>query len=259
MDLKEIEFWEHEYLEQLYYLLTIDKDKMLHGLDSKEDIRNDWEEYIVGKSQSDIAVGSERIFYWLFNQFGIPNSSPIGSDLFFETYNAYIHIDIKTVQKKNVTSDFARRIIVGKNQNTYEGKILYENKKFKENYHPHLPTYYNKGTSNEKICLSFFIAILNAETEKDIQSIILTCMPNGELAKYYDDGLLESDVNTKTGPLAPGKTGTEARFRYTSFKTFDLLDDKPLRTKVIYWNEEMDKTTLKKLKEVRKIYLEQEK
>ena len=83
MDLKEIEFWEHEYLEQIYYLLTIDKEKMMLGLNTKEDIRDDWEEYILGKSQNDISIGSERVFYWLFNQFGVPNSSPVGSDLFF--------------------------------------------------------------------------------------------------------------------------------------------------------------------------------
>ena len=27
MDLKTIEFWEHEYLEQIYYLLNMDKQK----------------------------------------------------------------------------------------------------------------------------------------------------------------------------------------------------------------------------------------
>lgn len=99
MDLKTIEFWEHEYLEQIYYLLTIDSQKMLDGFKTKEDIRSDWEEFL-GKETSDFATGSERIFYWLFSQFGVPNSSPIGSDMFFETYNAYIHIDIKTVTKK---------------------------------------------------------------------------------------------------------------------------------------------------------------
>ena len=28
MDKTTIEFWEHEYLEQIYYLLSIDKQKM---------------------------------------------------------------------------------------------------------------------------------------------------------------------------------------------------------------------------------------
>lgn len=101
MEHKEIEFWEHEYLKQIYYLLNIDKQKMLDGFNTKEDIRKDWQDFL-GKETSDFATGSERIFYWLFNQFGVPNSSPIGSDMFFETYNAYVHVDIKTVTKKNI-------------------------------------------------------------------------------------------------------------------------------------------------------------
>ena len=64
MDLKTIEFWEHEYLEQIYYLLSIDKQKMLDGFNTKEDIRADWEEFL-GNETSDFATGSERIFYWL--------------------------------------------------------------------------------------------------------------------------------------------------------------------------------------------------
>ena len=56
---------------------------MIDGFSTKEDIRKDWEQYL-GKETSDFAVGSERIFYWLFNQFGQPNSSPIGSDLFLK-------------------------------------------------------------------------------------------------------------------------------------------------------------------------------
>ena len=98
---RKIEFWENEYLEQIYYLLKIDKEKMLSGFDTKEDIRDDWEQFL-GAETSDFATGSERIFYWLFSQFGVPNSSPIGSDMFFETYNAYVHIDIKTVTLANI-------------------------------------------------------------------------------------------------------------------------------------------------------------
>ena len=81
-DNKQIEFWENEYLKQIYYLLKIDKEKMLSGFDTKEDIRDDWERFL-GAETSDFATGSERIFYWLFSQFGVPNSSPIGSDMFF--------------------------------------------------------------------------------------------------------------------------------------------------------------------------------
>ena len=116
-----IEFLENEYLKNIHNSLLLDKERMIDGFSTKEDIRKDWEQYL-GKETSDFAVGSERIFYWLFNQFGQPNSSPIGSDLFFETYNAYIHIDIKTVTTDNI-GDINGSIFVGNNQNSYDGYI----------------------------------------------------------------------------------------------------------------------------------------
>jgi len=56
-----IEFWEHEYLEQIYYLLNIDKQKMLDGFNTKEDIRKDWEEFL-GKETSDLLQGLKEYF-----------------------------------------------------------------------------------------------------------------------------------------------------------------------------------------------------
>ena len=58
---QEIEFWEQQYLEQIFYSLNLDKDKMLSGFNTKEEIREDWEAYL-GDQTSDFATGSERIF-----------------------------------------------------------------------------------------------------------------------------------------------------------------------------------------------------
>lgn len=258
MNAEQIEFWEHEYLEQIYYLLAIDINKLIDGLNTKEKIRDDWEQYIPENNLSEIATGSERIFYWIFNQLGIPNSAPVGSDLFFETYNAFIHIDIKTVTRSNITSDFNSRIIIGKNQNSYKGKIIKQNGQFKEAYHPQLPTFYTVNRK-KKICLTYFIVILNEEIEKNIKNIILTCMPNGELAPYYEDKIINNN-GTHYGPLAPGKNDTEARFRYIETKYFKLLKDKPLRTKILYWDERIasDEDLSNKLKGLKEIYDEQQ-
>lgn len=174
-DLEKIEFWENEYLKQIYYLLKIDKEKMLSGFDTKEDIRADWEQFL-GAETSDFATGSERIFYWLFSQFGVPNSSPIGSDMFFETYNAYVHIDIKTVTLANI-GDFKRNIFVGDNQNSYIGNINVKGKESRP-YKGNLPTYYTKRDGSKKLCLTYFIVILYNETNLDIQTIAITCMPD---------------------------------------------------------------------------------
>jgi len=95
MQMKDIEFWEKYYLNQMEFMLLKDKDKMMSALNSKDEIKSDWTRAFQKKS-CDIDRGAERIYYWLLNQLGIPNSTPIGSDLLFETSNAFIHIDVKT-------------------------------------------------------------------------------------------------------------------------------------------------------------------
>lgn len=241
MDLETIEFWEHEYLEQIFYLLSIDKQKMLEGFNTKEDIREDWEEFL-GKETSDFATGSERIFYWLFNQFGVPNSSPIGSDMFFETYNAYVHIDIKTVTKKNI-GDIRNNIFVGNNQNSYIGTIHTKNES--REYRGNLPSFYTKSDGSKKICLTYFICVLYNEENLDIQTIILTCMPNGKLSEIYEPDTLNA-----------GKNKDKVRYNYSKCKYFRLLENNPLRTKVLIWTPESDEIA-KRITSIKEIYDEQ--
>ena len=85
--------------------------------------------------------------------------------------------------------------------------------------------------------LSYFIVIVNAEKEKNIQAIILTCMPNGNLSQYYDKDFEVSYENPKKSLLAPGKNYTDARYRYYDYRFFELLGDDILRLKILYWNE----------------------
>lgn len=239
--LKEIEFWEHEYLEQIYYLLTIDEQKMLDGFNTKEDIRSDWEMFL-GDNTSDFATGSERIFYWLFNQFGVPNSSPIGSDMFFETYNAYVHIDIKTVTTGNI-GDFNRNIFVGDNQNSYAGKIFTKDEV--RDYKGNLPTFYTKKDGTKKVCLTYFICILYNPDNLKLETILISCMPNGELSPIYDDAHV----------LSAGKNKGKIRFNYSKCKYFNLLEDGPLRTKILLWNPDPDIES--NLSDIKDIYAEQ--
>ena len=237
-----IEFWENEYLEQIFDMLSIDKIKMLNGFRTKEEIRPEWEAYL-GQETSDFAVGSERIFYWLFNQFGIPNSSPIGSDMFFETYNAYIHIDIKTVTTKNI-GDITRNIFVGDNQNSYEGYINVKGKEPRF-YKGNLPTIYTKRNGKQKVCLTYFICILYNELG-EIQMINLTCMPNGRLKNIYGDT-----------PLSPGKNPGKIRYNYVECNKFLLLDKKS-RLKIVLWNENMDSIIKKKIFHIKELVNEED-
>lgn len=95
----ELEMLEEKFLRKFTHFLLFAKDENLDGLSTQNRIRNDWYpqwtrhlEKDSKKGISDFSVGAERIIYSLLNGkgVGIPNSSPIGSDLFFETKDAFI-------------------------------------------------------------------------------------------------------------------------------------------------------------------------
>ncbi len=236
MTLKEIEKIEQKYLNKFYYFLKYTEDEMLKGFQTKNDIKDDWIHYWGTEGHSDFDVGAERIVYALFNGKGIgqPNSSPVGADLFFETDDAYIHIDMKTVEASGNVGDYATSIFVGENQNSYKGTILKQSG-VEESYNPALPTFYNKGTDKEKICLSYFVTILYEKEDIKILNINLLSMPNGTLEQHY-----------KHRPLRAGKNPGKARFNFKEVNKFELLtevknpeiDTKNSRIRIVYMDTE---------------------
>ena len=249
---KEIEELEKKYLNKYYHFLKFAEDEMLSGFKTKDDIKDDWWG-MYSPGISGFSTGAERIVYSMLNGKGIgqPNSSPVGSDLFFEVKDAYIHIDLKTVSasllkdKANI-GDYTRSIFVGRNQNSYKGDILVRGQTRPRPYRPHLPTYYNKGKHNEKICLSYFINILYDENTLDTLVMCIVCMPNGELEPVY-----------KTDVLSAGKKIDETRFRFTNTPKFRLLRENDYRVKVVVFKEDMDEAYKKKLSFFQEIHSKQ--
>lgn len=246
---KQIEQLESKYLNKFYHFLKYAEDEMMFGFQTKEKIKDDW----IGKygtNISDFAVGAERIIYALFNGKGVgqPNSCPVGADMFFEVDDAFIHIDLKTVQTRNI-GDVTKNIFVGSNQNSYRAEIKKENGNSfvpPRIYEPALPTFYNKGKSNEKICLTYFITIVYEDENLNILNINLLCMPNGKLVEYYGSKV-----------LAPGKNPDKARFSFSNVSKFDLLDTPKSRVKVVYFDNTMSQELQDSLSFYREIYLSQ--
>ncbi len=243
--LKQVEKIEYKYLRKYYYFLKFATDEMMDGFRTKEKIKDDWIDYYKS-GISDFATGAERIVYALLNGKGIgqPNSSPVGSDLFFEVSDAFIHIDLKTVQTDNI-GDFTNSIFVGENQNSYKGTIKKNNGK-QEQYIPHLPYIYNENKKNEKICLSYFVTILYEKETLDILVISIMCMPNGLLEKHYGSKVLKAGKN-------PGKT----RFHFSKVENFELLDGDKKRIQVVFFKEDMKQEYKDKLKFYASLYKQQ--
>ncbi len=258
MNNKKIEELESKYLEKFYHFLKFSEDEMLLGFDTKEKIKNDW----FGKYKtgiSDFSVGAERIVYALFNGKGIgqPNSSPVGSDLFFEVEDAYIHIDLKTVMaslkgKTNI-NDYLKFIPVGNNQNSYNGKLNVD-KKEKIYNNANLPHFYTLSNNRKKVCLTYFITILYDKDSLGILNINILSMPNGKLFNTYGKDILQAG-KTQTGlSKKERKTHCETlRYKWSKSIDFELLKNKK-RIKVIYFNKKMNKKYLRKLNLIEEIY-----
>ncbi len=195
---------------------------MMEGLKSKDKIKDDWLSAFreSANKNSDFARGAERIYFWLFGQFGIPNSSPIGSDLFFETYNAFVHLDIKTAKIDN-KSDYKGKVPLGKNQTSY----LLKDKDYKVN----LPTIYSY---ENKLCLTYFINIIYEEQDDEIniKAIYLICAPNGLLVNTYKDHIYNASKNK----------GSAFRYKYKKKPRFELLKDQPYRIRKLYLDPELN-------------------
>jgi len=221
-----IEFWEHDTLERIYFTIHQDIDKMMDGLRSKDKIKYDWikafDRIDKQRKNSDFARGAERIYFWLFNQFGKPNSSPIGADMFFETHDAFVHIDIKTAKLDN-PSDYKGKIPLSENQTNYKSK--------NKNFNCNLPTFYNKEKSDEKICLTYIINIIYDEREDfKIKAITIFSVPNGELYPIYKDKIIAQGKNK----------GRSFRYLYRNKPRFKILEGEPFRVKVLWLDKDLE-------------------
>lgn len=224
----QLEKLEKEYFDHIFYYLKSNENRMMEGLKSKEGIRDDWWEKFLGTDKkrqvSDFARGAERIFYWLLTTLWIPNSSPIGSDLFFETYNAFLHIDIKTARSDN-TSDYKGKVTLGKNQTSYDAEETHTGAETQVN--PNLPEYYHKD-GEEKPCLTYTIQMIHDPETFEIIAILLISVPNGQLYEVYG-----------TNIVGAGKSKDESmRFEYKNEHRFMLLNGNPSRVKFLYFNED---------------------
>lgn len=168
--------------------------------------------------------------------------------MFFETDEAFIHIDMKTVQTRNI-GDYTTSIFVAQNQNSYSSNFQVRSKAgiVTRSYSGNLPMEYNVE-GKMKPCLTYFLTILyeelNTAPKFKVLNINILCMPNGHLATRYGSRVFKA-----------GKNPDKVRFNFSAVESFELLDEpKPKRIRIVYFNEDMDNKWKSKLKYLKSVY-----
>ncbi len=265
MTSQEIELLEQKYLNKYYYFLKFAEDELLQGFQTMFKIKGDWidkwepDKQKGGKGISSFATGAERIVYSLLNGKGIgePNSAPVGSDLFFEVGDAFIHIDLKTVQTRNI-GDYTTDIFIGNNQNSYNGKLMV--RRIEKTYDfAALPHYYTINKTIKKPCLTYFITILYEEKTLGILNLNILSMPNGALSGVYGNDVLNAGKERKRKPDDSFfETHRETvRFNFNKCNEFRKLDENKSRIKVIIFKDDMKVSHRRKLSFFEGIYKKQ--
>ena len=251
MQLKEIEDIELYYLEKYAAILVGNQREIIKGLDTKKDILDDWIGRYGGKDQetSLFDKGAERVLYSYINSGTTdarPNSSPVGSDMFYEYEDAYLHLDLKSIsaceEKGKVICQIFQIYLLEKIK-TVTNQKFFDRGGTPRDYIPNLPPMYNEGKINQKICLSYLITLAFDMDTFDTLIITLQSIPNGFLYEHYGDRVIKAGKN-------PGK----ARFRLTDSRSgikgvneFELLDGRPKRYKVIYLKDNLSDIYKKEL------------
>uniref|UniRef100_A0A7V3ZYN5 Restriction endonuclease n=1 Tax=candidate division WOR-3 bacterium TaxID=2052148 RepID=A0A7V3ZYN5_UNCW3 len=221
--LNNLELAEYRYFVTIKTNMLTRINEIINQLNSRIPIKSDWENAFLstarkGYKQSDLDKGSERVFHkWASYLFPTPNSTPIGSDLVFDSDEGYrIHIDVKTALISN-ESDYKGVINIGQNQTSYSIP-----NKFKAN----LPTIYVDG----KITLTYVVQVIHEQLSDKIHALVLGCIPNGKLYRIYEDQIV------RAGKGGWGKA-KDFRFRYYTKKggilSFKLIPGKPKRVEII--------------------------
>jgi hypothetical protein len=225
----ELEKLERKYFEYFLTFLTANLHPIIEGLNSRIKILNDWFEVFIKtarkgyKHPSDLDTGAERIFHHFFASIlHIPNSSPVGADLMFEVYDAFIHIEVKTALLDN-PADYKGKVNISDRQTSYGAKGIFS---------PSLPSYYHPQGEEEKPCLSYVIQVIHEQAKPDIKALLLISIPNGQLFPIYGKSII-------SGGKVKGKS---FRYKYSAIPYFKLLTtekDKKFRVEVVYLSKNL--------------------
>ena len=210
-------------LDNLNLITQVVKSKLnfiLERFRSRFDTYHVWAPLMVTevKRLTDLGTGAERVFNFIIcRHIGdkwSPVSIPFGSNLFFESEDVFINVDVKTVYADN-TRDYGGLVEVGEAQTTYPMEDKWWSS---ERFDPKLKPFYEVG-GKRKYCLTYIIQLISAKPEDvlerglDLNPVALNVIsvPNGLLYNVYGEEIVG---HPKSYHTKKGKRLRPANFRY---------------------------------------------
>ncbi|OYT55495.1 MAG: hypothetical protein B6U76_05835 [Desulfurococcales archaeon ex4484_217_2] len=249
-----IECLEARYLNEIWSTITGNINTILERIRLGFLVKESWYpifEEVQKESKrrlTDLGIGVERIFHWKFAKEydWKPCSIPLGSNLFYETDDAFINIDVKTAYVENGW-DYLGLVIVGEAQTTYPMQKKWGARK---KFQPRLSKYY-KVQEKIKVCLTYVLQIVHVSFKK-IQSkgydpnpiaIMLVSVPHGDLYSIYGDDICGEPKNFKKKNNVKIRP-KNFRFLYSKAPYFHVIYNmskkKNYRIKVLFNKEYVD-------------------
>ena len=241
------------------YLNTIDsviKNKIKYITErfaTRFDVYNYWKDAFITEKKriTDLGTGAERVFWKVISN-ELKNWHPValylGSNLFFETEEAYINIDIKTVYIDNIR-DLGGLVEVGDAQTSYPMKKKYQ---ARESFQPKIRPYYEIQKGEQvirKYALTYFIQIIYEKPEIIVQNkldprpiaMVFVSLPNGLLYDIYGDDIVAYPKSYRRR-MGVSERPSNYRFYYSKCPCYKLLRDFPCNFRVrLYFNSDYDK------------------
>ena len=238
LKLYEVEEVEVKYLDFIAKIFAENLDFMRDRFLLRLKVYKSWKDKLKReiKRTTDMGIGAERIMHYIiaryYGEYFSPVSIPVGSNLFYETEDAFVHIDLKTAYVQNGI-DYMGLVVVGDAQTSYPMKNKWGALR---EFEPKLPVFYDIGKGKRKLCLTYAILIIHVDIEEIIEekldpnmlSVVIASIPNGLLYNIYGD---EICWEPKSFHYKKNKKLQPANFRYIYYKKplFETLKSRGIK------------------------------
>lgn len=171
-------------------------------LDIENWVQSNYQNFGAWKNVNKVKLAVQRLIanfcYGKYQYFEKIYPSPISSDIAFETKNAIINIDSKTVSQSGNKGDF-ESLFFSPNQSSFKHKNLGDALN-KPNYYPGLPIHFAIPPIDpltKKPIFTFFMMYKYLDKNSnfawyrnnDEPNVKFICMPNGNLSRLFDNDL----------------------------------------------------------------------